>query len=104
MAPPTRRLVYILRRWNTGWVRVEGSSLEKYTVYADLSDRSQISTSEEMYYAKGEREGIIERAVTGRGTAADWERVQRIQRGRAVKAQDCHSFIDRNFANGTKAT
>jgi hypothetical protein len=101
MAAPQRRLIFITKRWNTGWVRGDGSSIEKYTAYARLSDGSVIETTEEMHYATGEREGILERAVTGRSTDRDLAKVRALRDERMRKQQECHAFIDRDFAGGT---
>lgn len=104
MAEPTRRYLYITERYNTGWVRNEGGSVEKYTAHAILSDGQNISTSEEMHYKKGEREGIIERAMMGKATSQDLYRVKQLQTMRAHLAQECHRFLDREYGRPIPVT
>ncbi len=93
MAAPTQHIVHPVKWENTGWVRMKGTSTEQLVVTVTLSNGEAYSHTQHMSYGVGEREGIIERTLAGKGTMADLNRVYAIKAQRAMMKQNAYQAL-----------
>ncbi len=100
MAAPVRKIVSIAKIECTGWQR-QPNGTEEITVIAHLSDGSfSPAHVAQMFYLPNERQEIITRAMSGKGTASDLRRVMHIRTEREVKKQRLYGDVQRNYGQG----
>ena len=98
MAAPTRSITHITRIENSGWSRVPGDGdTERCEFTVTLSDGSTRTAGRAMVYVAGERQGIVERAITGKATAEDLRRVQQIRGERWRKVEEMYGSLQREY-------
>jgi hypothetical protein len=101
MAPPTQKVAGVIGYQANGWMRTPGNSLEERFVVAVMFEGGYHRMYHEtMTYEKGEREAIMERAVTARATRADRRRLREIREQRERKAQSVYGQLQSLYGNG----
>jgi hypothetical protein len=103
MAAPQRKITSLVRIESSGWRRL-GGGIERIALHAVFSDGSESPVVEaDMRYKPGFREGLIERAYSGKSTPEDYATMMRIRGERNSKKQALYGELQRRYGHGIPA-
>lgn len=110
MAAPLNKQIALTHFENTGWQRQPGGG-ELFTLTAHFSNGKTETRTAAMMYAKGEREGIMERAFAPKKNPtrqeqyqlrADLARVTAIRERRQAMQQALYAELQGRYGNGVR--